>query len=146
MFYFAIAVTAPCHWCSHCSYCHHPNALWCCKQDYCCYLLSLLLSLPPVDCCFFVCYCGCCRFAGRLPLLGCHHLCAPLRYSVADATAVSVCGQHHHHHQPRQIVASSFNFNMPLRLLHPLPTLPPLVFAVVAIARLLYHGLKMPLQ
>jgi len=52
IFYFAIAVTAHCQWCSHCSYCHHPTAPWCCKQNYCCYLLSLLLSLPLVDCCF----------------------------------------------------------------------------------------------
>jgi len=44
------------------------------------------------------------------------------------------------------LLFSSFIVHMPLRLLHPLPMLPPLVFAVVAIARLLYHGLKMPLQ
>jgi len=44
------------------------------------------------------------------------------------------------------LLFSSFIVHMPLHLLHPLLMIPPIVFAVVAIARLLYHGLKMPLQ
>jgi len=111
----------------------------------------------PTDCC---CCCHCCQLivalffclllwllpfrlstatAWRLPSL------CPLCYSVADATLLLLLWLT----SPLSPAMADCCFFLHLLLIchwHPLPMLPPLVFAVVILARSLYHGIEMPLQ